>query len=160
MNEYERHDAVNTPRSLEACYREGIDPHELLYRPPEDFSEAGLSPRIQELNFKLFEDKRQESLALARKTRNALIQGLERSQTKSLGDMKPSTTGSSQNLAEKIHEKKIRAMRDLAEYESKVTETLLARQEEERKRNLSQASRQKLVHQISKEKIAERVNST
>lgn len=56
---------VTSPRSLEACLREGIDPHELAYRPRELFQKDGLSEEVVQAFHDRYEIKRQrESVQL------------------------------------------------------------------------------------------------
>ena len=57
---------VNTPLSLEACYKEGIRPEELLYAPFKEFHRPGVSKEVQQLNYKFFETQRQKLLKIAK----------------------------------------------------------------------------------------------
>ncbi len=73
-----------SPRSLEACKREGINPRDLVKRSPESFSVPGLSQRIVVMRYQFFEHKRQrktpelavalaEMLKTVKKTREQMI---------------------------------------------------------------------------------------
>ena len=57
---------LNTPLSLEACYREGIDPDDLIYYPLEEFTRPNLHKSIQKMNFDFYESQRQKLLKLAK----------------------------------------------------------------------------------------------
>lgn len=57
---------LNTPLSLEACYREGIDPDDLIYYPLEEFARPNLHRSIQKMNFDFYESQRQKLLKLAK----------------------------------------------------------------------------------------------
>lgn len=53
-----RYREVNSPRSLEACLRSGLDPSELYPRSKGSLRERGLSPDKLEIKFTSFETKR------------------------------------------------------------------------------------------------------
>ncbi|OMJ80519.1 hypothetical protein SteCoe_19215 [Stentor coeruleus] len=75
----EQFNIVNTPRSLEACFCEGIQPDELLYAPFEDFARPGLSKAIQQMNYKFFETQRKKLLTLARNQYNKILNSQKQS---------------------------------------------------------------------------------
>lgn len=50
---------INSPRSLEACKREGIDPRSLLKKTAADFRRDGSSKRIAEMRWEFHEGQRQ-----------------------------------------------------------------------------------------------------
>ena len=77
---------VNTPRSLEACRREGIEPKDLLYRPLESFQEENEDSEVQALYYEFFEHKRRALVKAVRKTRKELMReemGNHKSKSKS-----------------------------------------------------------------------------
>lgn len=82
----EQFNIVNTPRSLEACFCEGIQPDELLYAPFEDFARPGLSKAIQQMNYNFFEAQRIKLLALARNQYNKILNNQK--QSRSQADLK------------------------------------------------------------------------
>jgi hypothetical protein len=55
---------VTSPRSLEACLREGIDPHELAYRPKETFAKGDLADDVVQAFHDRYEGKRQREFCL------------------------------------------------------------------------------------------------
>merc|ERR1712199_47191 len=52
----------NSPRTLEACGRQGILPEELVYKPVESFHEPGLESWAVQKRFDHAEHKRQEKI--------------------------------------------------------------------------------------------------
>ena len=73
LDEFEQRRTVNTPLSLEACRSEGIDPSELLYKPRSSFDDQNVPNFFKDLQYDFYEKRRQETLALVRKKRAALI---------------------------------------------------------------------------------------
>lgn len=67
LKEKEQNLIVNTPKSLEACYAEGIRPEELLYAPIEEFARNGLTKEIQQMNYEFYESQREKLLKIVRK---------------------------------------------------------------------------------------------
>lgn len=55
---YEDKYLLNSPRSLEACSREGVNPKDLRKLKAEDFEEEGVSKKIQAMRLKFYESKR------------------------------------------------------------------------------------------------------
>lgn len=49
---------INSPRSLEACLRQGVDPKELVPHHVEDFMEQGMEREFAEMQHQHFERKR------------------------------------------------------------------------------------------------------
>jgi hypothetical protein len=64
---------LTSPRSLEACLRQGIEPEELVFRYYDSFFEQGVHEDLQEIRWKHYEKKRLEKLAQAREERQRLI---------------------------------------------------------------------------------------
>lgn len=73
ISDFEEGTLVNSPRSIEACLREGIKPKDLLYIPPDEFQASGFPEDIKRLHYEFFEAKRREMLANVRKTRKVII---------------------------------------------------------------------------------------
>ena len=69
---FERDRTVNTPLSLEACKREGIEPYELLHKPLEHFSDIHKSQEVQTMYYNFFENKRKLLIKTVKKTRKHL----------------------------------------------------------------------------------------
>jgi len=57
---------LDSPKSLEACKRQGIDPSELLFVPYEEFKKMLKGQKIEEewvhIRWEHFEDRRKEKL--------------------------------------------------------------------------------------------------
>mmetsp|Transcript_44993 Transcript_44993/g.97732 ORF Transcript_44993/g.97732 Transcript_44993/m.97732 type:complete len:604 (-) Transcript_44993:40-1851(-) len=73
LDEFDPRAEIETPRSLLACAREGIDPQELVYTDTERFEEPGLPTRIATLRHDFVEAYRQDLLAIARRARVAVL---------------------------------------------------------------------------------------
>ena len=64
---------VNSPRTLEACQREGVDPEELTYRPFNEFASSVLPNELAQMRFDYYENKRQEVIKIIKKTRRKVM---------------------------------------------------------------------------------------
>jgi len=64
---------LTSPRSLQACAKEGVDPNDLYYKELSLFAEKSLSPRLVQLRYDFFEAKRRDLLASVRRARNGLV---------------------------------------------------------------------------------------
>ncbi len=57
---------INSPRSLDACKRQGIDPNELLYVSMEEYKQRvkkrGLDPELLKIRWEHHEEKRKEKM--------------------------------------------------------------------------------------------------
>ncbi len=53
---------INSPRSLEACLRSGLDPSELLPIPREDFVSSNLTEEMIDIKYESHERKRKGKL--------------------------------------------------------------------------------------------------
>lgn len=69
-----RNARIASPRSLQACAKEGVDPKDLVYKELSLFAEKALSPRLVQLRYDFFEAKRRDLLASVRRARNGLMQ--------------------------------------------------------------------------------------
>ena len=49
---------INSPRSLEACLRAGLDPSELMPKTRKEFVKKDLTDEMVDIKFQLFEKKR------------------------------------------------------------------------------------------------------
>lgn len=74
LDEFEETRLINSPKSLEACKREGIEPEELLYIPLEAFAQPHLSEQLQQLHHQFFEAKRKGILEMVKRTRANLLE--------------------------------------------------------------------------------------
>ncbi len=66
----------DSPRSLEACKREGVNPRELTRKSAADFAGPGVSTRIQQMRLRFYEQKRQERIRLVRRARGRISEKL------------------------------------------------------------------------------------
>jgi hypothetical protein len=83
FQDFERTRVVNTPKSLEACRKEGVIPTELLYKPLESFAKPGQAKEVTQVKYEFFEAKRLESLQAVRKAKQAAIESYSLSASKS-----------------------------------------------------------------------------
>lgn len=70
---FETEQKVSTPRSLEACKREGITAKDLIYKPLEYFKQIDLAPDIQAMYYEYFENKRRQLIKLVKNTRKKIM---------------------------------------------------------------------------------------
>ena len=69
-NEYRE---INSPRSMEACLRQGLDPSELYPLEKESYRRKGMSDAMLDLAFANAERKRTNKLEDVKRERNAII---------------------------------------------------------------------------------------
>jgi len=65
--------AINSPRTMEACLRVGVDPAELYARKRGDFASKDLNKDMVKIKYQSFEKKRQEKIMDVKNERNAII---------------------------------------------------------------------------------------
>jgi hypothetical protein len=139
LDEFEEKLVVNTPRSLEACFKEGVEPEELLYIPIEKFQQPGLSPRIQKLHYDFFESKRKETLQAVRQARDSLINGSESRLVQSQSSPHLNHKKMFGQAIERAKEKHIKMIDKLISYESKAAEKLLEKQKRDEEKAKKEA---------------------
>lgn len=108
----EQIDRVNTPLSLEACNKEGIDPDELLFYPFEAFARPNLPKTVQKLNYDFYETQRKKLLRIAREQYRSLIN--EKKRIKSSKSIEINQIVSSEIF--KLREKKLKYISRLVNY--------------------------------------------
>jgi hypothetical protein len=54
-----RYREINSPRTLEACLRSGLDPSELYPHPKSDFKEKDMTKEMLDIKYHAFQTKRQ-----------------------------------------------------------------------------------------------------
>lgn len=64
---------INSPRTLESCLRQGIDPSELYTRDRGSFHQKGMTKDQLDLKYTNFQRKRQEKIADIKRERDAII---------------------------------------------------------------------------------------
>lgn len=164
--DFERIRVVNTPRSLQACRREGILPTELLYKPLESFAKPGQAKEVTKAIYDFYEAKRLESLQAARKNRQMSMepQSLNASKSTSAllsrsGQFEKSLQHSKQRqasllsrtaLTEALEAKKLSKLRNdeeakmAAERERRKADLIKTRKEAEEKRKADMEKMKKL----------------
>ena len=80
---------IDSPRSLEACLRTGIDPAELIPKSLTEFVKNNEFREVAVMLHEHFEHRRQEKLATARKERNMIIDFLEKAEAAAAGRLSP-----------------------------------------------------------------------
>lgn len=73
IDDLETGDIINSPRSIEACLREGISTKDLIYIPESQFSFNSYPNSLKSLHYEFYEARRRELLFNVRKTRKELI---------------------------------------------------------------------------------------
>ena len=112
LKDKEQSDVVNTPRSLEACNREGIRPEELLYAPVEEFARPNLPKEIQYMNYEFYEFQRKKLLLIAKKAYSELRAKKKRSRSQTSTKLSRIVT----NETQRIREKNLKQMSKLINY--------------------------------------------
>lgn len=124
---------VNSPRTLEACLRCGLDPTELYARPKGQFKEKGLTPEMLDIKYQAFQTKRTDKISMVKKERQAIIAFAEK-KARGLSAGKTGATLSPDkpiDAAEELRQADIRRAAALIELEEKRMEALKRRQEKE-----------------------------
>lgn len=78
LEDFDPHDTeqiIESPRSLQACEVEGVDPEELFYAGHQSYTVGGLPERTRQLRHDFFEAYRQDTLNIVRESRHRLIGG-------------------------------------------------------------------------------------
>lgn len=106
---------INSPRSLEACLRSGLDPSDLLPVPREQFIAPNLTDKMIDIKVEVNERKRQENIKLVQHERDAIIAYAERKNRNPTsptgnGNTSSNTTNKPAALVE-IEEKRMEALR-------------------------------------------------
>lgn len=73
---------INSPRTLEACLRAGLDPAELAPKPRSFFVSKHFTKEMIDVKHENFDKKRMDKIALVKNERNAIIRYAERQKTK------------------------------------------------------------------------------
>lgn len=64
---------MNSPRTLEACLRSGLDPKELAPQPRSSFLSKTLTKEMVDAKLAMFEKKRRDKINAVKQERNAII---------------------------------------------------------------------------------------
>ncbi len=71
---------INSPRTLEACLRSGLDPAELFPKSRNAFNTKNLTKEMADIKYEAFEKKRLDKIAIVKQERNSIIHYAERKQ--------------------------------------------------------------------------------
>eukprot|EP01031_Cornospumella_fuschlensis_P032598 gene32598-39414_t len=124
-----RYREINSPRTLEACLRCGLDPSELYPKQKRDLYEKGLTKEMMEIKVNFFEKKRKEKIESVRKERNVIIGFTEKRSLSPQG--RSQSPGKQQLTAEQLRQQQASRAAALIEMEEKRLEALKRRQERE-----------------------------
>lgn len=86
MDIYEQKKLVNSPKTLEACRREGVVPKELRFIPKDKFKDQSMPEEVTEMRYQFNENKRLELVKIVKRTRIKLLG--RKKHTQSTHDMK------------------------------------------------------------------------
>eukprot|EP00282_Hemiselmis_andersenii_P024112 CAMPEP_0172013104 /NCGR_PEP_ID=MMETSP1041-20130122/9199_1 /TAXON_ID=464988 /ORGANISM="Hemiselmis andersenii, Strain CCMP439" /LENGTH=553 /DNA_ID=CAMNT_0012667737 /DNA_START=210 /DNA_END=1869 /DNA_ORIENTATION=- len=170
---------LTSPRSIEACKRQGIEAEELVFRYEDSFFEKGITQDIQEIRWKHYEKKRRDKLSLVREERLELISmGWEPSVGKSMtasGNDTGNDTGleaerrgtaalKEQRQMESIKAKRQQELEQMVAYELKLTQVAEEQQRQieadrhkEAQRQKEAQARQKAWEEIQRQKEVDKV---
>lgn len=154
MDEYDQRNLVSTPKSLEACKLEGVEPQELLYRQRDSFLEEAEDEQHAQLLYEFHEKQRQDILRLVKQRRQMLDDGLDRSsrQSKSSGNLHHS--GLFDKDVERAKEKHLKMITQIMGYEMSASSKLNELQKMQSERETLEQRKQRTI-QIRMKRIAE-----
>ena len=149
---------INSPRSLEACLRVGLDPVELVPRSRNAFVSKDLTKQMIDIKYESFEKKRQDKIATVKAERNAIIQYTERKLK-----LQVSNAGNTNSIAAQLAAMKEAEASNLLEIEIKRMEALKKRQEKEmnkmiEKEKQSAALQLKIKHAEAEEEVKKKIH--
>ena len=64
---------INSPRTLEACLRSGLDPKELMHKPRSAFLSKSMTKEMVDAKVAINEKKRRDKISLVKEERDAII---------------------------------------------------------------------------------------
>jgi len=154
MDVYEQRNLVSTPKSLEACRLEGVEPHELLYRQRDSFLEEAEDEEHAQLLYEYHEKQRQDILRLVTQRRQLLDGGLDRSsrQSRSSGNLFHSELFDKE--VERAREKHVKMITQIMGYEMSASSKLNELQKTQSERETLEQHRQRAI-QVRMKRVAE-----
>ena len=154
---YEQRNLVSTPKSLEACRLEGVEPHELLYRQRDSFLEEAEDEEHAQLLYEYHEKQRQDILRLVTQRRQMLDGGLDRSsrQSRSSGNLFHSELFDKE--VERAREKHVKMITQIMGYEMSASSKLNELQKTQSERETLEQHRQRAI-QVRMKRVAEEKN--
>lgn len=75
---------INSPRTLESCLRNGLDPAELYPKPKSRFQSSILTDEMIDIKYETFERKRKDKIISVKLERQQIIQYNEKKRTRAL----------------------------------------------------------------------------
>ena len=75
---------INSPRTLESCLRNGLDPAELYPKPKTKFLSSSLTDEMIDIKYETFERKRKDKILSVKIERQHLIQYNEKKRIRAL----------------------------------------------------------------------------
>ena len=140
---------INSPRTMEACLRVGVDPSELFSRKRGDFADKNLTKDMVKIKYASFEKKRQEKIADVINERNAIMKfAIKKASSQPNSPSKPATTEPEKptmGLVEQ-EEKRMEALKRRQEKElNKIMEREAALAELHRKTKRAEEEEQKRI---------------
>ncbi len=149
---------INSPRTLEACLRVGLDPVELIPKSRNAFVSKDLTKQMIDIKYETFEKKRQDKIATVKAERSAIIQYTERKLK-----LQASNTSNTNSIAAQLAAMKEAEASNLLEIEIKRMEALKKRQEKEmnkmiEKEKQSAALQLKIKHAEAEEEVKKKMH--
>lgn len=120
---------INSPRSLEACLRTGLDPSELYPRSKHEFKEKGLTKEMLDIKYTTFENKRRDKITIVKNERASIIAFTEK-KARSASPERGSSPQPAMTAAQ-LREAEAKRAQQMIEMEEKRLEALKRRQEKE-----------------------------
>jgi len=149
--------SINSPRSLEACLRSGLDPSELYSRERGAFAEKGMTKEMVKAKYMYFERKRLEKINTVKAERSAIIKfAAKRSASAPNSPAKGGAAATGGSTTGAPAPEKNAAM-GLVDAEEKRMEALRRRQEKELEKIMErEAAMAELHHKIARSEVEER----
>lgn len=136
---------VLTPRSAEACLREGVDPDDIKIRDLDSFWEPGLDPAIQRMRHEAYSMQRHNKMQAARAARQQMIAEQKREKKIKSAKSKLNISEDAGTLVEierrrleKLQRKQQQEIEQMMQYEMRMAQT----QEEVQRKQQAEAERQ------------------
>ena len=154
MDPHEERNLVSTPRSLEACRLEGVEPYELLYRPLSSFLPEAESQEHAQLLYEFHEKQRQDALQIVTERRRRMESDMDRSsrQSKSAANLPHSELFDKE--IERVKEKHLKMITQIMGYEMSASSKLNELQKTQSERETFEQRRQRVI-QVRMKRLAE-----
>ncbi len=121
---------INSPRTMEACLRVGVDPSELYRRKRGDFVEKGATKDMIKIKYQAFEKRRQEKIMDVTNERNAIIKfASKKSSSAPSSPSKPAGAADQKDGAAGLVEMEEKRMEALRRRQEKELEKIMEREQ-------------------------------